>query len=236
VIKVKICGITNLKDALAAVEAGSDALGFVFCKLSPRYITPKRVGEIISRLPKNIIKIGIFVNARENSIKNIAKNCSLDILQFHGDESPEFCRRFKNYKIIKAFRVKGPLDLERIARYNVFAYLFDSFSQEKLGGTAKRFNWEFLDGVSEIKRPVFLSGGLNHKNVQAAIKAVQPRWVDVSSGVEVMPGKKDPRKIRAFIKAIHVVAPFMGQKKHRLKPDKSGNYDDRKTRFVPKFS
>lgn len=199
--KAKVCGITNIDDAKASVEAGCDALGFVFYKKSPRYIAPEKAKEIIIQLPKNVIKVGVFVNSKEKTIKHIARVCRLDILQFHGDETPEFCARFGNYKIIKAFRVKDGLDLESILRYNPFAYLFDTFVKSKVGGTGKPFNWRLIRHLNGIKRPIFLSGGLNERNVRRAIESVRPEWVDVSSSVEIMPGKKNHQKVRDFIKA-----------------------------------
>ncbi len=199
-MKVKICGITNLKDALAAVEAGSDALGFVFYKKSPRYIAPKKAREIIKNLPENLKKVGVFVNAGEKTIKEIAGLCGLDMLQFHGDETPGFCSLFKNYKIIKAFRIKNKIDLSKILKYNVFAYLFDTYIKSRYGATGKSFNWGLLRCLKSIDRPVFLSGGLNAGNVKKAIKSIQPEWLDVSSSVEVMPGVKDPKKVKEFIK------------------------------------
>jgi phosphoribosylanthranilate isomerase len=191
-----------LEDALSSIEGGGNALGFVFYKNSPRYIAPARARDIIGQLPRNIIKVGIFVNSEEKTIKHIAKLCGLGILQFHGNESPEFCKKFKGYKVIKAFRVKDKIDLTRILKYKTFAYLFDTFIKFKAGGTGKKFNWELLSYRDELKRPVFLSGGLTDKNVKEAIKIVHPDWVDVSSSVEIRPGKKDHRKVKEFIKAV----------------------------------
>jgi len=198
-VKVKICGITNLIDAQAAIACGCDALGFAFYKKSPRYIRPEDAQQIISKLPKNLIKIGVFVNAREETIKHTAKTCHLDILQFHGHESPEFCAKFKGYKIIKAIRVKDKLDIASVQKYDPFAFLFDTYVESKAGGTGKKFNWELIRHLSDIKRPVFLSGGLTQRNVAKAIATTHPDWVDVSSGVESLPGKKDHQKIKRFI-------------------------------------
>ena len=201
-VKVKICGITNLEDARDSVKAGCNALGFVFYKKSPRYIEPDKAKAIIERLPKNIIKIGVFVNGKEKEIKKVARLCRLDMLQFHGDESPEFCKRFKGYKIIKAFRVKDKINLSKISIYKTFAYLFDTFVKSRIGGTGKSFNWKLLDALDRISCPVFLSGGLNAKNVKEAIKKVKPAWVDASSSLEIRPGKKDRNKIREFINVV----------------------------------
>ena len=205
-VKVKICGITNSGDAIVAIGAGCDALGFVFYKKSPRYITPFHTKKIIRLIPSRIIKIGVFVNAKEKTIKNIAKTCRLDMLQFHGNESIQFCHKFKGYKIIKAFRVKDKLDLKNVLRYKTFAYLFDNFEKIKIGGTGKKFNWNLLANLDKIKRILFLSGGLNKKNVKEAIKIVHPDWLDVSSSVEISPGKKDYKKIKEFIEVVRKTA------------------------------
>jgi phosphoribosylanthranilate isomerase len=200
-VKVKVCGITNLKDALCAVQAGCEALGFVFFKKSPRYIAPIQASRIIKKLPPRTIKIGVFVNARPDYIRKAARLCKLDMLQFHGDESPEFCAGFRRYKIIKSFRVKDGIDLLGVKKYKTFAYLFDSLSPGKFGGTAKTFDWDLLTkyrGV--ITRPVFLAGGLDQGNVAKAIKAVRPEWVDTCSGVETKPGIKNHAKVSRFIK------------------------------------
>jgi len=202
-VKVKICGITNLQDAQAAVEAGCDALGFVFYRKSPRYITPWKTREIIGQLPKRVIKVGVFVNAKEKTIKNIAKLCGLDILQFHGNESPEFCQRFRHYKIIKAFRIKNRIDSKNILKYRTSAYLFDAFVKSRPGGTGRKFDWSLIrDIIDDIKRPIFLSGGLTKDNVKVAIKVINPDWVDVSSSVEIGPGKKDRKKVKEFIEIV----------------------------------
>ncbi len=200
-VKVKICGITNLEDAKVAVDAGCDALGFVFYKKSPRYIAAQKAEEIIKELPRNVTKIGVFVNAKAKTIKNIAKLCGLDILQFHGSESPAFCRKFNGYKIIKAFRIKDKIDLSRVLRYKTFAYLFDTFEKGRLGGTGKKFNWDLLKYLEDVKQPIFISGGLNERNVKEAVKSVRPGWVDVSSSLEIKPGKKSHKRVEEFIKA-----------------------------------
>ncbi len=200
-IKIKICGITNLKDAKAAVEEGADALGFVFYKKSPRYIVPERASQIIRHLPRPVIKIGVFVNAQEKNIRRIARLCRLDMLQFHGNELPEFCARFRGYQIIKAFRIKDKINLKNISRYKTFAWLFDTFVKSKVGGTGKRFKWELIGKIDKITKPIFLSGGLTARNVREAIKVAHPNWVDVSSSVEIKPGQKDYAKVKKFIAA-----------------------------------
>lgn len=200
-VKVKICGITSFNDAAVAIKAGCDALGFIFYKKSPRYIRPQKARTIISRLPKGTVTVGVFVNAREKTIKRIFRKCALKMLQFHGRESPEFCARFTGYKVIKAFRVKKTLDQKLVSRYPVFAYLFDTYSLSLAGGTGRIFDWKLLRHFDTITKPVFLSGGLSAKNVRAAIRAVRPSWVDASTALESEPGKKDSMLVQGFIDA-----------------------------------
>jgi phosphoribosylanthranilate isomerase len=205
-VKIKICGITNLEDALNSVKSGCAALGFVFYKKSPRYISPGKAWRIIKKIPKNIFKVGVFVNSPKEEVERIAKLCGLDMLQFHGDESADFCSQFAGYKTIKAFRLKGVFSLKDIKEYRTFAYLFDTYNREKLGGTGKAFDWKRLNGLRKIKKPVFLAGGLTPKNVAAAVERVRPDWVDVSSSVEIRPGKKDHNKIKKFIEEVRKLA------------------------------
>mgnify|MGYP001613068924 FL=1 len=197
-VKVKICGITNLTDALAAQSLGADALGFVFYPKSSRYILPRAAQRIISQLNKKIKKIGVFVNADSDLVKKTAGLCGLDMLQFHGDETPDFCRKFSKHKIIKAFRIKNKDSLKDIEKYPVDYYLFDTFKKDSFGGTGAHFNWDILKGL-KLTKPFFLSGGLNPENIVSAIQAARPDWVDVSSGVEAKPGIKDKRLLWDFI-------------------------------------
>ena len=201
-VKVKICGITNLEDALGSLFCGADALGFVFYKKSPRYIYPSKAANILRILPKNIKRVGVFVDEKVSSVKKVAKLCGLDMLQFHGKESPEYCKKFKGYKVIKAFRINKKEDLEGINKYKTFAYLFDSFSKTKPGGTGNKFNWKMLAKATTIKPIVFVSGGLTALNVRKAVKLLKPGWIDVSSSLESKPGKKDFNKIRKFMQGI----------------------------------
>jgi len=200
-VKVKICGITNLEDALASLFSGAGAIGFVFYKKSPRFIGPLAARNIARILPKNILRAGVFVNAPEKQVKKIAKLCNLDILQFHGNESCGYCAKFKGYKVVKSFRVAKNIDLAGLRKYKAYGYLFDTFSQSQAGGTGKKFNWNLLKNIDKISGRVFLSGGLNSRNVKSAVKKLHPDWVDVSSSVESRPGKKDHRKIQQFIQA-----------------------------------
>ena len=199
-VKVKICGITNLEDAQFAIKAGCDAIGFVFFKESRRYITPRKAKEIIDCLSTKVLKVGVFVDANEKDIRWILKNCGLNMLQFHGDESPDFCDRFKDCKVIKAFRIRRKRDVRNIYRYKVSGYLFDTYIKSKPGGTGEKFDWELVRDLDDLEGEIFISGGLTDKNVQKAIEVVNPDWVDVSSSVEKTPGKKDPLKVCNFIR------------------------------------
>jgi len=198
-VKVKVCGITNLEDALSAARQGADALGFVFYKKSPRYIKPIKARAIIKQLPKSIKRVGVFVNARESTIRSLANDLRLDMLQFHGFESGDFCSRFKGFKIIKAFRVSRKIQPKDLSKYNVWAYLFDTSITNKFGGTGKSFDWQLLSGLRGFKKIIFLSGGLNPGNVSKALEAFPAQWVDASSSLERYPGKKDSDKIKRFI-------------------------------------
>jgi phosphoribosylanthranilate isomerase len=206
-VKVKICGITNLEDALFSLFAGANALGFVFYKKSPRYICVAKAKKICAILPKKIFKVGVFVDANIAAVKHIARACRLDLLQFHGHESVEYCRKFSGYKVIKAFRIAGPGDLEQVTEYKTYAYLFDSFSPACPGGTGRKFNWKILSRAAKMKRIVFVSGGLTAANVSRAVKLLKPDWVDVSSSLEKKAGKKDHRLIRRFMRALNKGRP-----------------------------
>ncbi|MBU0549266.1 MAG: phosphoribosylanthranilate isomerase [Candidatus Omnitrophica bacterium] len=199
-VKVKICGITNLEDALYSLEQGADALGFVFYKKSPRYIKPEQAKAIIKKLPRGVKKVGVFVNAKEASIKKIAASLRLDILQFHGNESRVFCRKFRRFKVIKAFRLKDKISPVDITDYEVWAYLFDTYAKNKFGGTGKQFNYSCLSGLGALGKTIFLAGGLNQRNVSKALKLFPASWVDASSSLEKYPGKKDKAKLKKFIK------------------------------------
>ena len=198
--RVKVCGTTRLKDALLAVECGADAIGFIFYKKSPRYVTAKTAKEICSKLPPFVHRVGVFVNETADKINRIADRCGLDAVQLHGDESPAFCKKIKR-RVIKVVRVKNTASLKEMSRYAVDAFLLDTYKEHQWGGTGKVFDWELATRAKKYG-PVILAGGLNPGNVKEAIQKVQPYGVDVSSGVEQSPGKKDPRKVKAFLKAL----------------------------------
>ena len=201
-VKVKICGITNLEDALLSYFSGAHALGFVFYKKSLRYIRPEKARNIARILPKKIKLVGVFVDEKVSTVKKTAKLCGLDMLQFHGKETPEYCKKFKGYQVIKAFRISKKEDLDCVTKYKTFAYLFDSFSKTAQGGTGNKFNWKILAQAAKMKPVVFVSGGLTSANVSQAIKLLKPDWVDASSSLELRPGKKDNQRIEKFIRAI----------------------------------
>ena len=197
--KIKVCGITNIEDALLASSLGVDALGFVFAE-SKRRITPENAKKIIDTLPPSILKVGVFVNEKEKTVKELAKICGLDALQFHGDESPEYTQKFKQI-VIKSFRVKDEDSLKVLSSYKVSAYLLDTYSQKAYGGTGEVFNWDLAVKTKQFG-PIILAGGLNPDNIEEAIRKVKPYAVDVSSGVESSPGKKDKHKLEEFVKRV----------------------------------
>ena len=199
--KVKICGITSLPDGLAAAEAGADALGFVFWEQSPRRVSLEAAAGIIRALPPFIVKVGVFVNAPEELVYRAISECGLSLLQFHGDETPDYCLQF-GLMSMKAFRIRDAESLRALAAYRTEAWLLDAFSAEEPGGTGERFNWDLAVQARELGRPIFLAGGLTPENVVEAVRKVRPYAVDVSSGVESAPGKKDPAKVEAFIRAV----------------------------------
>jgi phosphoribosylanthranilate isomerase len=200
--RIKVCGITNLRDALMALELGVDAIGFVFAK-SPRQIGPLEASKITRRLPPFITKVGVFVNEKESTIKKIAMDCLLDVLQFHADESPTYCKKFiKQWKLIKAFRIKEKNDLKKISKYETDAYLLDSFVEKIYGGTGMTFNWGLSLLAKKLGKPIILSGGLRPETVADAIRMVRPYAVDVSTGIESKPGKKSYKLMKNFIEKV----------------------------------
>jgi phosphoribosylanthranilate isomerase len=210
---VKICGITNLEDALIALEAGADALGFVFYEKSPRNITPETAGTILKQLPSNVEKIGLFVNRFEDAICAVADEAGLSAIQMHGhNENPHvadlIATRRPHLKIVAAISMRQPRPESWAMMWSpdiVHAFLLDSGDSSKLGGTGERFDWQMTRpsvGVIASLGRVIVAGGLTSLNVAEAIHILKPWGVDVSSGVESKPGKKDPEKVRAFVAAV----------------------------------
>ena len=198
-MRVKICGITNTEDAVAAAEFGADAVGFVFYKSSARCVKPETVKRIIAGLPPFVVTVGVFANTGEADIRVIVDECGLDRIQLQGDEGPDLCRRLGR-RVIKAIRVRGGSSLDEMARYAVRAYVLDTFREGQLGGTGEAFDWSLASRAKKFGR-IILAGGLTPENVQDAINQVRPYGVDVSSGVEECLGKKDHSKIKRFIEA-----------------------------------
>ena len=197
-VKVKICGITNEEDALQAVAAGADALGFVFYDLSPRCIFYEAAEKIIKKLPPFVVPVGVFVNNPIQSINLAVERCGIQVVQLHGDETPEFCTGLP-YKTVKAFRLRDISSLENIKNYPVSGFLLDAYVPGTYGGTGLTCNWETAR-IAKQFGPVILAGGLHAGNVREAVETVQPYAIDVSSGVEASPGKKDHAKVKEFIK------------------------------------
>ncbi len=196
---IKICGITNIEDALEAYSMGVDALGFVFAP-SPRRIEPVVARDIIRHLPERVLKVGIFVDQDLPEVERIAVECALSAVQLHGNESPEYCREL-SLPVIKAIRVIGFESLKEMEKYREATLLLDTFSSLRRGGTGVAFPWAIAERARE-SRAFILSGGLNPKNVGRAIRMVRPFGVDVSSGVESNPGKKDLSKMAEFIREV----------------------------------
>jgi phosphoribosylanthranilate isomerase len=205
-VLVKVCGITNLDDALAAVDAGADALGFNFYQRSPRYITPEAARTIIDRLPKarakDLLTVGVFVNESLDAIREIAATAGISALQLHGDESPEYCEALSDYYLIKVFSASEEFTPTAILDYHVQAIMIDAADQKNFGGTGKLSNWSVAQETAELFPKLFLAGGLSVENVAAAIQQVKPYAVDACSRLERAPGLKDQERVRAFVAAV----------------------------------
>lgn len=198
---MKICGTTNLEDALVSVEAGADALGLIFVPASPRVVTRQRACEILAALPATVLSVGVVADEDPHFLNGLLRVCPLRALQFHGRESPEEVLAFKGkVKLIKAIRVKGPESLALIPRYHgVDAVLLDTFQSGTQGGTGTPFDWRWAIQAKSYGIPVIVAGGLTPQTVAQVVREVEPYGLDVSSGVEVSPGKKDHARIREFI-------------------------------------
>ena len=206
---IKICGITNLDDALAAVAAGADALGFNFYKPSPRYITPQQAREIVEQLPESVLTVGVFVNEGSPAdVRNIANEAGLKALQLHGDESPEYCRALSaDYYVIKSLAVSDTFDTQTPKQYEVEAIMLDTKHDSLRGGTGRVFDWSIAQQLSPTIPKLYLAGGLSPENVENAIKTVRPYAVDACSSLEDTPGKKNHDRMRVFINTVRRVAP-----------------------------
>lgn len=200
-VKIKICGITNIDDAQAAVDMGANILGFNFYARSPRYIEPAKAADIIRKLPAFVDTAGIFVNVPLRDIHQMTTSGMLNWIQLHGDETPEFCKQFNHWNVrtIKAVRVESPESIQQALQYPTFAVLFDAYSSALYGGTGQTFDWNLL---KNFPRRVFVAGGLTPDNV-AQVLEVGVYGLDVCSGIESKPGKKDHKKMRRFFDAVY---------------------------------
>jgi phosphoribosylanthranilate isomerase len=201
VTEIKICGITNLDDASFAAECGADALGFNFYLKSPRYIAPERAKEIIERIPERITKVGVFVNHDALEVKKIVGFCGLNLIQLHGNESSEYCCQFPRSLLIKALFPQREADLRKLRTYPVRAILVDAYDPLRYGGTGKRSDWGIAVKVKKTHL-LIIAGGLSPDNIREAIEIVSPHAVDINSGVESSPGRKDPEKVKKIVEIV----------------------------------
>jgi phosphoribosylanthranilate isomerase len=207
--RVKVCGITNLEDALAALEAGAEMLGFNFYARSPRYVSPAEARRVVERLPEGIECVGVFVNeATPEEVERVAREACIGAAQLHGDETPEFCRALRDLTTIKALRVGPGFDVEAAAAYPTDALLLDAYVAGEWGGTGHTFDWSLARRTREAVPKLFLAGGLRPDNVASAVAAVRPYAVDVCSGVETSPGRKSPSLMRRFVEQAKSVFCF----------------------------
>ena len=206
--KVKICGITNLEDAQVAVQAGADALGFIFYPKSSRFVEIQVVKSIVNQLPPFVLPIGVFVNEEPTMVQNIMDVCGLALAQLHGEETPSYCETL-GHPVLKGIRLRDHSSFLALAEYKgragVRGFVIDAFSDSEYGGTGKIADWNLATEAAKAA-PILLAGGLSPENVQDAIQRVQPYGVDVSSGVEASPGKKDHTKVQAFVRAAHLAS------------------------------
>ena len=204
-VLVKVCGITNLDDALAAADAGADALGFNFYERSPRYVTPEVARTIVDRLRAdypNLLSVGVFVNEGLDAIQKIAAVAGVSALQLHGNETPEYCKALKGHHLIKVFSASDNFKPQTVLDYEVQAIMFDAADKEAFGGTGRLSNWVVARATRELVPKLFLAGGLSSENVADAIRQVKPFAVDACSRLESAPGQKDHASVRAFVAAV----------------------------------
>lgn len=201
-MKVKICGITNVEDAKLCSNLGADAIGFIFHKKSKRYVEPELVKKMISKLPPFLIKVGVFVNERSSTVNKIADYVKLNVVQLHGDELPEYLEKIK-YPTIKAFRVNDDFNFENLNDYENHSFLLDSLHLKEYGGTGLKFDWDKIP--NDIKNKIILAGGISEENIEKIYNEVCPYAIDVSSSVEIEPGKKDHNKLKSLFAKINEV-------------------------------
>jgi phosphoribosylanthranilate isomerase len=204
---IKICGITRLEDALASVDAGADLLGFNFYPRSSRYIPPAKARIIIEKLRNSVLCVGVFVNeAKPDSVRSIAAESGIGMLQLHGDESPDYCQSFE-IPVIKAFRSSATFNLKDALEFKVDSIMLDAFDTSSRGGTGHLANWKLARSLGELFPKFFLAGGLSPLNISEALSAVGPYGVDACSGLEISPGIKDHSKLREFVRLVKTASP-----------------------------
>jgi phosphoribosylanthranilate isomerase len=201
VTQIKICGITNSEDAAFVAECGADAVGFIFHPKSPRYVAPETVKQIIGKLPADITTVGVFVDLNPVQVKDIAAFCGLGMVQLHGSESPAYCGGFPRSQVVKAVALKEEVDVEHLGAYPVRAILVDAYDPVRRGGTGERANWDLAVKVKET-HPLILAGGLSIENIKEAMEHCSPHAVDINSGVEGSPGRKDHQKVKEIIELV----------------------------------
>jgi phosphoribosylanthranilate isomerase len=200
-IRIKICGITRFEDAKVAAGLGVDALGFIFYPKSPRHITPDAAAAIIKQLPPFISRVGVFVDEDLEKVIQIARTAGIDTIQLHGSETPRYCSKIP-LPVVKAFSIDSSTDISLLGQYSVSGFLLDTWASDRRGGTGKTFDWSIARTASTRYRNIILAGGLNPQNMEEAVSTVLPYGVDISSGVEIKPGIKNPRKIRDVVQII----------------------------------
>ena len=201
-MKIKICGITNTEDALAAESFGADAVGFIFYKKSKRYVTPKQAKQIIKTLSPFTTKVGVFVDETFASINKISKQTGINVVQLHGDENPDIIKSI-SLPVIKAFRVDDNFDYNKLNQYQEYSILLDAYSENNYGGTGNKFNWKKIP--FEIKNKIILAGGISSDNIEFIHKEINPAAVDISSSLEITAGKKDKKKMEEFFNKVNLI-------------------------------
>lgn len=207
-VRVKVCGLTNELDAGRAARFGASALGFIFYKKSPRFVSPFKARKIIETLPPFITTVGVFVDQPFGAVMDIIDHCGLGAVQLHGSEDPHFCKRISRSKtkVIKVIRVGDSIDVKSLKEYSVDAFLFDTADDKVHGGTGRAFNWRLLSEVKSLNVPIILSGGLDHQNVIEPVNVLKPYAVDVNSTIEEAPGKKDHKRMKEFIDVVTYIS------------------------------
>jgi len=203
VTRVKICGITEFEDARDAALLGANAIGLNFYPSSPRYIEPSRAAKIIEKLPPFVTVVGVFVNHPDpQNLEDFAVSLGLHAVQLHGNETPDYCSMIQRVKVIKAFRVDSGFRVDTLRSYGSGAFLLDACTPDRFGGTGTPFDWDLAFGANAFGS-IIIAGGLNAENVSQVVSTLHPLGVDVASGVESKPGRKDYEKMRRFIEAVH---------------------------------